>query len=259
MYLSAVIETVMNIELEVCANSVESCLAAQNGGATRVELCMGIPEGGTTPSAGMIAEALRTIHIPIHVIIRPRGGDFVYSEAEVREMLFDIRFCREMGVAGVVFGCLTPEGEYDHPTNKQLLEAAKGMQVTFHRAFDMCARPDETLQTIIEANGFTRILTSGCANTAMEGAANIAQWIRLADSRIGIMVGSGVNAENITELARQTGACQFHGSFGEWVAGDMQFKRPEVSMGGTVHIDEYKRRITNRDAVRRTIDLLREL
>lgn len=246
----------MNIELEVCANSVESCLAAQNGGATRVELCMGIPEGGTTPSAGMIAEALRAIHIPIHVIIRPRGGDFVYSEAEIREMLHDIRLCREMGAAGVVFGCLTPDGEYDHHANKCLLEAAAGMQITFHRAFDMCAQPDKMLHTIMEANGFTRILTSGYANTALEGAHNIARWVHLAGSRIGIMAGSGVNADNIVELARITGAHQFHGSFGEWIEGDMRFRRPEVSMGGTVHIDEYKRRITRKDTVRRAIDLL---
>ncbi|MBQ6211187.1 MAG: copper homeostasis protein CutC, partial [Prevotella sp.] len=141
---------------EVCANSVESCLAAQEGGADRVELCAGIPEGGTTPSYGEIRQARKLLSSTLlHVIIRPRGGDFLYSPLELERMETDIEMCRQMGVDGVVLGCLTADGEIDMENNARLLASAKGMGVTFHRAFDHCQHPERALEQLIEL-GFDR-------------------------------------------------------------------------------------------------------
>ena len=150
----------MNYTFEICANSAESCVAAQQGGAHRVELCASMPEGGTTPSWGEIKLARKLIDIRLHVIIRPRGGDFLYSPLEVDIMEEDIRMAREAGADGVVFGCLTPDGELDMPVMQRLMKAAEGMSVTFHRAFDYVAHPDEVLEQLVEL-GVNRILTSG--------------------------------------------------------------------------------------------------
>lgn len=158
-----------NYQFEVCANSVESCVAAQAGGAHRVELCAGIPEGRTTPSFGdivIVREAL--ISTKLHVIIRPRGGDFLYSPIEQRIMLKDIDNARRLGADGVVFGCLTADGEVDIPLMEQLMEAAQGMSVTFHRAFDVCRNPQKALEEIISL-GCDSILTSGQQPTAEQG------------------------------------------------------------------------------------------
>ena len=155
-----------NYLFEVCTNSVESCIAAQEGGANRVELCAGIPEGGTTPSYGEIAMAREVLTTTrLHVIIRPRGGDFLYSPVEVKTMLKDIEMARQLGADGVVFGCLTTNGGIDVPVMKQLMEASKGLSVTFHRAFDVCRDASEALEQIIDL-GCDRILTSGQQATA---------------------------------------------------------------------------------------------
>ncbi len=246
----------MNYELEICANSVASCIEAEKGGATRVELCMGIPEGGTTPSAGMITEALKAISIPVHVIIRPRSGDFHYNEEELREMIYDIQLAKKLGAHGVVFGCLDPEGEYDQQANRLLLKAAEGMQITFHRAFDVCRDPHKMLETLISEGGFTRILTSGCAPTAPEGAPMIRSLVKEAHGRIGIMAGSGVRPSNLEELIRESGANQFHSSLRTSVPGHMTFRRKEVSMGGSVQIDEFSNQITSAQLVKTTVDIL---
>ena len=150
----------MNYAFEICANSAESCVAAQEGGANRVELCAAIPEGGTTPSYGEIRMARKLIDIRLHVIIRPRGGDFLYSPVEIETMEEDIRMARQAGADGVVFGCLTPEGELDMPAMERLMKAAEGMAVTFHRAFDYVKDPKQVLETLIQL-GVDRVLTSG--------------------------------------------------------------------------------------------------
>ena len=149
----------MNYKIEICTNSVTSCLEAQKGGADRVELCAGIPEGGTTPSYGDIAVARELLDIELYIIVRPRGGDFLYSDVEHKTMLRDIEMAKKLGVDGVVFGCLNADGTIDMARNKELIDAAKGMGVTFHRAFDMCKDPFESLEQIIEL-GCDRILTS---------------------------------------------------------------------------------------------------
>lgn len=241
---------------EVCANSVESCLAAQAGGADRVELCAGIPEGGTTPSYGDIATARELLtHTRLHVIIRPRGGDFLYTPLEQRIMLKDIENARRLGADGVVFGCLTPEGDIDIALMKQLLEAAQGMSVTFHRAFDVCRQPKQALETLIQL-GCHRILTSGAQPTAEQGIPLLKELQAQADRRIILLAGCGVNENNIARIASETGIREFHFSAREQLTSGMQFRNEAVSMGGTVCIDEYSRPVTTAERVRKTIGAL---
>ena len=217
-------------KFEICANSVASCIAAQDGGADRVELCAGIPEGGTTPSVGMIRCARESIGIGLNVIIRPRGGDFLYSESEIREMVYDIKAAKGLGVDGLVFGCLYPDGSVDMENMRLLMEAAGDTPVTFHRAFDHTSDPFKALEDIIEL-GCARILTSGCRPTAAEGAPLLAQLVEKAGDRIIIMPGCGVNEGNIAETARLSGAREFHFSAREPVESGMTFRNQDVVMG----------------------------
>ena len=217
--------------VEVCANGVESCLAAQEGGADRVELCAGIPEGGTTPSYGEIKVARRVLTTTrLHVIIRPRGGDFLYSDLEVERMAADIAVCRELGVDGVVFGCLQTDGTIDVEKNRYLMECARGMSVTMHRAFDRAADPEQALEHIIGL-GFDRILTSGQQPKAIQGADLLARLNRQAAGRIILMAGSGVTEDNIDELRAKTGLHEFHFSGRESQPSAMQYVNPNLYMG----------------------------
>lgn len=245
-----------NYSFEVCANSVESCLAAQAGGANRVELCAGIPEGGTTPSYGDIAVARELLkETRLHVIIRPRGGDFLYSPVEQRIMLKDIDLARKLGVDGVVFGCLTAEGDVDLPLMRQLMEAAEDMSVTFHRAFDVCRNPQQALEDIIGL-GCHRILTSGQQPTAEQGIPLLKNLQQQADGRIILLAGCGVNETNIARIAQETGIHEFHFSAREQMESDMLYRNPQVSMGGTVCIEEYSRPLTTSKRVSQTIAAL---
>ncbi len=246
----------MDYKIEICTNSVASCVEAQKGGAYRVELCAGIPEGGTTPSYGEIVVARKLLNIKLNVIIRPRGGDFLYSDVEHQTMLQDIEIAKKLGVDGVVFGCLTADGEIDMDRNKELIDAAKGVNVTFHRAFDMCKDPLKSLEKIISL-GFDTLLTSGQQPTAIEGVSLLKQLVNKANNRIVIMPGSGVNEDNIASIAQQTGASEFHFSARESVESQMQYRNPALKMGGTVvSIDEYAQNITNAEKVQRTINKL---
>ena len=191
-------------QFEVCANSVESCLAAQAGGAGRVELCAGIPSYGDIIVARETLTATR-----LHVIIRPRGGDFLYSPIEQRIMLKDIDNARRLGADGVVFGCLTAKGDIDIPLMKQLMEAAQGMSVTFHRAFDVCRNPQKALEDIISL-GCDRILTSGQQPTAEQGIPLLKGLQKQAAGRIILLAGCGVNETNIAHIAAETGIREFH-------------------------------------------------
>lgn len=217
--------------VEVCANGVESCLAAQQGGADRVELCAGIPEGGTTPSYGEIKVARRVLTATrLHVIIRPRGGDFLYSDLEVERMAADIAVCRDLGVDGVVFGCLKADGTIDVEKNRYLMECSQGMSVTMHRAFDRAADPEQALEQII-ALGFNRILTSGQQPKAIQGVDLLARLNRQAAGRIILMAGSGVTEQNIKEIRDVTGLNEFHFSGRESVPSAMQYVNPNLYMG----------------------------
>lgn len=246
----------MNYKVEICTNSVTSCLEAQKGGAYRVELCAGIPEGGTTPSYGEIAMARKLVNIKLNVIIRPRGGDFLYSDVEHQTMIHDIEMAKKLGVDGVVIGCLTADGRIDMQRNKELIDAAQGMSVTFHRAFDMCNDPFESLEQIISL-GCDTLLTSGQQPTAIEGISLLKELVEKANDRIIIMPGSGVNEENIATLAKETKAKEFHFSAREPIDSKMKYRNPALKMGGkVVSIDEYVQNVTNADKVKRTIEKL---
>lgn len=247
-----------NYIIEVCANSVASCLAAQEGGAYRVELCAGIPEGGTTPSHGDIAVARELLNIQLNVIIRPRGGDFLYSTLEHRVMMKDIETVRALGVDGIVIGCLTPDGEVDIPRNRELIEAAREMSVTFHRAFDMCRDPFDSLEKIIEL-GCNRILTSGQEPKAEQGVPLLKKLVEQANGRIIIMPGGGINHQNIATIARKSGAKEFHLSAREPVESGMTYRNPRVKMGGTaLVINEYEQMITQAELVRNAFRALEQ-
>lgn len=242
--------------IEICANSVESAVEAQKGGADRVELCAGMPEGGTTPSYGEITTAREMLTTTaLNVIIRPRGGDFLYDKTEQRIMLRDIEMACEVGVDGVVFGCLTPEGDVDKEVMKELIRAAGGKPVTFHRAFDMCRDPYKALDDLISL-GCKRILTSGQQDSAEKGISLLKELVTRAGNDIIIMPGCGVNKNNIAKLAKETGAKEFHFSARETIGSKMVYRNPTVSMGGTVHIDEYEIQKTSAEVVRETIGVL---
>jgi copper homeostasis protein len=244
-------------QIEVCANSVESALNAQNAGADRVELCAGMPEGGTTPSIGQIMMARELLtRTKLHVIIRPRGGDFLYTDLEVQTMIKDIQAAKELQVDGIVIGCLTANGDVDIKQMEHLMREADGLSVTFHRAFDMCPNPHQTLQEII-ALGCDRILTSGQQPTAVQGIPMLKQLQMEADENIIIMPGCGINPSNIQQIANETGTKEFHLSGRTNVNSRMRFRNPNVSMGGTVHIDEYVQQVADEDIIREAIHSLK--
>lgn len=197
--------------LEVCAGSIESIKAAYEGGAYRVELCSALSEDGLTPSVGMIRYAKSLEGLKVNVLIRPRCGDFVYTDEEVRCMADDIRVCGELGVDGVVIGALTPQGDIDLDVCRRLAECAKGMSITFHRAFDVCRRPFEALEQII-ALGCDRLLTSGQAPTADKGIDMLRQLVSKAQGRLIIMPGSGVNPQNAAAILDEAGTTEIHAS-----------------------------------------------
>jgi copper homeostasis protein len=210
------------MQLEICAFNLPAALAAQRAGADRIELCAGPEEGGVTPSAGLIRTAREKLQIPLYPIIRPREGDFLYSEEEFRVMLRDVETCKEIGCDGVVIGMLLADGSVDQLRCARLVEMAYPMGVTFHRAFDRAANPFDALEAVIRI-GCERILTSGQRPVAMEGAELLRDLVREADERIVIMPGSGVRASNIAELAARTGAVEFHTTARVSVPGGMEF------------------------------------
>ncbi len=247
----------MDFKIEICANSVESAVNAQAGGADRVELCAGIPEGGTTPSFGTIIHARELLtSAALNVIIRPRGGDFLYSDLELDIMYDDIRAARQAGADGVVFGCLDAEGNVNMEVMRILIEAAGDLSLTFHRAFDMCRNPRRALEDLIEL-GVDRVLTSGAKATAEEGIPLLKSLVDQAEDRIIIMPGCGINAGNIRRIADGTGAKEFHFSARTSVESGMVFRNPSVSMGGTVCINEYKTEVTDPGLVKAAIESLR--
>lgn len=241
---------------EICANGVESCLAAQEGGADRVELCAGIPEGGTTPSYGEIKVARRLLtSTRLHVIIRPRGGDFLYTPLEVERMEEDIRMCRELGVDGVVIGCLNADGTLDMDANRRLLDAAGTMSVTFHRAFDRSRDPEHVLEQLADM-GVSRVLTSGQQPTAEMGIEMLGRLNQAARGRITILAGCGVNEHNIRKIQAETGVHEFHFSARVAVKSGMQYINSDVYMGAK-GVDEGELMYTSADRVKATIEQLR--
>ncbi len=217
----------MKYELEVIAFDLTSCIIAAENGVTRIELCANPQEGGTTPSFGMIKEARKISAIQLFPIIRPRGGDFYYSTHEFNSMLNDIQQCRDLGCDGVVIGMLKKDGSIDIEKNRELVDAAKGMDVTFHRAFDRANDPFVALEQIISI-GCKRILTSGLKPNVNEGMDTLKELIIKAGNRITIMPGSGVRSNNIIQLAEYTHAKSFHSSARKNMDSTMEFQNPNM-------------------------------
>jgi len=226
------------VKIEVCIDSVQSAINSEKGGAIRVELCDNLFEGGTTPSAGTIALARQQISIGLQVIIRPRGGDFLYSDLEMEIMKKDIQTAKDLGADGVVIGILTAEGKVDKVRCAELIKIARPMNVTFHRAFDMTVDPFEALEDIIEL-GCDRILTSGQEKSAIEGKALIAELHKKADGRIIIMPGAGIDEYNIDQM-KACGVEECHISARKVEHSAMQYRNPTVFMGGTLRMPEYE-------------------
>jgi copper homeostasis protein len=246
----------MQFRLEICADSVESALIAQQSGADRIELCDNLAEGGTTPGPGKILCAKSNLDIAVHVIIRPRGSDFLYSDNEFDIMRRDIEFCGKAGADGVVLGILRKDGSVDSERTARLVELADPMSVTFHRAFDMCVDPVKGLEDIINT-GATRVLTSGQKNRAIEGVGMLASLVELAGERIIVMPGSGINENNIEEIARISKASEYHLSGRKIIQSEMEFRRTGVMMGGIQGQDEFTRKISDQETIRKIVKILK--
>lgn len=236
--------------LEICIDCVASARAAMAAGADRVELCANLPEGGTTPSAGMIRAVRSAFSGGLMVIIRPRGYDFLYSEDEMQVMLEDIRVARELGADGVVIGCLSADGRVDRERCTRLLEAAQNMDVTFHRAFDMTRDLAEALEDIITL-GIKRVLSSGGKPDVPSGIPVLADLVSQAGNRISIMPGGGVTEDNIADIVHATGVREIHLSARDTVQGGMTFRNPDCFMGTFSKPDEYAWREASEEKIRR--------
>lgn len=209
-----------SVVLEVSVDSVASALAAERGGAHRVELCSDLLEGGVTPSGGMIAMARKRVAIPIHVLIRPRAGDFCYTADEFEVMKRDILLAKQLGANGVVLGILESDGNIDVPRTRELADLAQPLSVTFHRAFDAIRDSAAALEAVVAA-GANRILTSGGASTASEGAGTIARMVSMAAGRVTIMACGRIRENNVRWILENTGVCEVHANLGSPVGSPM--------------------------------------
>lgn len=236
--------------LEVCADSIDSVVAAAKGGAARVELCSGLAEGGITPSVGLVRAALRQ-GIKVNVLIRPRGGDFIYSPEETECMIDDVKAVVAEGVNGVVIGALTSDGDVDMDVCRRLIAAAGDAEITFHRAFDVCRDPERALEDIVSL-GCHRLLTSGQAPTAELGIEMLARLHRQSAGRISIMAGSGVGESNARKIVTGSGVNELHASARHRIPSKMNFRNETVKMGAS-DFDEYSRMVTSEEIVRNII------
>jgi copper homeostasis protein len=240
------------VKIEICVEGIDGLVAAQEAGADRVELCASLLEGGITPSLGTVRQALAVATIPFHVIVRPRGGDFLYSDREFESMVEDVRALRDLRVAGVVVGCLTADGRIDEPRMRALVEAAGPLAVTCHRAFDMTRDPEEAVEALVRC-GVGRVLTSGQRDTALEGIDILAQTVDAASGRLIVMVCGALDETNIGEVLSRSGAPEAHFAAPKVLPSGMAYRNPNVGMGGTAIEREFELTVTDRDAVRRTI------
>jgi copper homeostasis protein len=236
------------MQLEICVDSVESAIAAERGGAKRVELCSDLLEGGITPSAGLIALVRRNIAIGMFVMVRPRGGDFSYTDHEFEVMCHDIQAARELGADGIILGVLDEHARVDVPRTRQLVELAHPLPVTFHRAIDMTPDPRAALDDVM-ATGAARVLTSGGAAKVTEGLGVVARMVQAAKNRIHIMPGSGITPETIVGVAEATGASEFHASLRTARPSPVEFHRQDVQMG-EIRDREYLRFVVEEESVR---------
>jgi copper homeostasis protein len=244
------------MRVEICVDSAEGAFAAERGGADRVELCDNLLEGGTTPSAGCIKVARRGLKIGLQVIIRPRGGDFLYSAAELDVMREDIRMAKDLGANGVVLGCLTAAGDIDCARTEELIALARPLNVTFHRAFDMCRNPKTALEDLIKL-GVDRVLTSGQEATCLEGLELLAMLVQQAAGRIIILPGGGITPRNIRKIVAETGAQEVHLSARSTLESAMQYRNSRIFMGGALRPAEFSWKTTDEELVRRVVESVR--
>ncbi|MCS1410188.1 MAG: Copper homeostasis protein CutC [Verrucomicrobia subdivision 3 bacterium] len=236
------------MKIEICINSPASAIAAQKGGADRVELCANLLEGGTTPSIGAVQTARAHVSLSLHVIVRPRGGDFFFDAIEVETMLHDIETMKKLRVEGIVIGSLTAEGDVDIKQTRELIKAARPLSVTYHRAFDMCRDPFQAMETLIEL-GVDRILTSGQEESVIEGMDLIRDLNQKAAGRIIIMPGGGVTPRNLPKLIAHTGVCEVHFAAMKTLPSQMQFRNPRVYLGGTLRPPEYEAEVADEQVI----------
>ena len=239
------------ITVEICTDSVEGAQAAREGGADRVELCANLLEGGTTPSSGTLELAVETAGIPIACMIRPRGGDFLYTPTELATMERDILRAGELGASAVVLGCLDSLGFVDEGALARLIDRARPMEVCFHRAFDVARDPEDTLERLISL-GVNRVLTSGQAATAEEGALLLRRLVDRAAGRITILAGCGVRSHNAARLVQETGVTEIHATAGEVGTSGMEFENPRVSMSSQAPL-------AGNELLRTSVERVREL
>ena len=243
-----------NILIEICLESAESVIAAEKGGADRVELCSDLFEGGLTPTLGTFLVAKERTNIPINVMIRPRGGDFCYSEVEFEVMKKEAAFFKEHGANALVFGLLTPDGEIDEERTKELIDIARPLPVTFHRAFDVTKDPFRSLETLIKL-GVDRVLTSGFEATVPEGADLLAELVNVAGDRIIVMPGCGITERNFKKMRDLIKAKEYHVYLPVEYGSRMQYQPDHIYMGGCLRQSEYALQRTGCDRVRTIVSM----
>jgi copper homeostasis protein len=244
------------MRVEICVDSPAGAFAAERGGADRVELCDNLLEGGTTPSAGCIRVTRRGLKIGLQVIIRPRGGDFLYSADEFEVMREDIRIAKELGADGVVIGCLTSDGDIDRDRVADLIQLARPLNVTFHRAFDMCRDPRQALENLI-ALKVDRVLTSGQEASCLEGLDLLAELQKQAGGRIIVMPGGGITPRNVQRIVAGSGVSEVHLSARRSVSSGMTYRNGNCFMGGALRPPEFGWKVTDETAVQSLVNLLR--
>ena len=248
----------MEHTIEICVTSVESAVIAEQAGAHRIELCDNLWEGGTTPSAGMINRVRGQVDIDVFILIRPRGGDFFYSDDEFEIMKADIEFARKSGADGIVSGVLNKDGSVDEARTRELVELAAPLPFTFHRAFDLVPDPMEALNVIIDC-GATRVLTSGQMQSAIEGVDLLQNLQTQFGVRIILMPGGGVSSNNIQELARATGCSEWHMTAKTWKDSAAELPTQDLLLNGASDIPEDKLMVASKSEIVKVISLLNEV
>ncbi len=243
------------MHVEICVDSIDGAIAAERGGADRIELCANLLEGGTTPSAGCIKLA-RRVKIGLCVMIRPRGGDFLYQPDELEIMREDIRIAKDLGADGVVLGCLTADGNINRTQTEQLVNLARPLPVTFHRAFDMSIDPARALQDLVDL-GVDRVLTSGQESSAVEGMEVIRALHKQSAGRIRVMAGGGITLRNVQRIVDSTGISEVHLSARTSVESGMSYRKQGVFMGGAFRPPEFSWKTTDESMVRSLVQSVR--
>lgn len=239
----------MKYKLEIIGFNIESCIAAQDAGANRIELCASPGEGGTTPSYAFIKRAREILNIDLYVMVRPRGGDFLYTKEEFEMMKYDVQMCKQLGCDGIVTGILMPDGKVDSSRCKELIGCAYPLEATFHRAFDRVDDPFEEIEKVISL-GFERVLTSGLRPKAADGRNTLNALVKQSAERIIIMPGSGINSQNIISIAESTGAKEFHSSASILAESKMAYQNTALN-------ESLKHITVNKEEVRKMMALLK--